>query len=300
MAKKKLLIAAVIVGSFAALLVYLYSQQQEKKVKNLMKDQVEVIKAARDIPAGTPLTQDKVTSEKVPQRFLPPNPVLKKEFASVYAGTAVESDIQEGAMILTSDFAVSEVASTLASNIPPSERAMSIPVDSISGISGLLRPGDRVDVLGTFPVGSEDQVIKEAGGGQSVGYVTMTLLQNVTLLAVGQEIAGVSASRQQGGGRARGGYSTVTASVTIDEAELLTIAQTRGELMLLLRHNEDVEIGTVKRKTLKQVLEELEVINRAREVRTRERKPCPRGCDEGERCKNNKCVPDITIYRGSD
>jgi pilus assembly protein CpaB len=288
MAKKKLLIAAVIVGAFAALLVYLYSEQQDKKIDNLMKNQVEVIKAARDIPAGTPLTQDKVTSEKVPQRFLPPNPVLKEEF-DIYAGTAVAGHIEEGAMILTSDFAVSEVSSSLAGKIPTSERAMSVPVDSISGVSGLLRPGDRVDVLGTFPVGSKDQVIKEAGGGQSVGYVTMTLLQNVTLLAVGQEISGVSSSRQQGGGRARGGYSTVTASVTIDEAELLTIAQTRGELTLLLRHSEDVEIGSVKRKTLKQVLEDLEVINRAREVRTRKRRTAPKKKDD-----------EIKIYRGSD
>ncbi|QDG53186.1 Flp pilus assembly protein CpaB [Persicimonas caeni] len=286
MAKKKLLIAAVIVGAFAALLVYLYHTQQEKKVKNLMKNQVEVIKAARDIPAGTPLTEDKVTSEKVPQRFLPPNPVLKEDF-DIYAGQPVSSSIEEGAMILTSDFNVKEVSSNLSSKIPPGERAMSIPVDNISGVSGLLRPGDRVDVLGTFPVSSEDQVIREAGGGQSVGYVTMTLLQNVTLLAVGQEISGVAAGKQQGGGRARGGYSTVTASVTIDEAELLTIAQTRGELMLLLRHNEDVEIGGVKRKTLKQVLQDLEVLNRERKkrVKTRVRK---------------KKDDTIKIYRGTD
>ncbi len=285
MAKKKLLIAAFIVGAFAALLVYLYHQQQEKKVETFMADQVEVIKAARDIPAGTPLTEDKVTSEKVPRRFLPPNPIQKSEF-DIYAGTPVASHIEEGAMILTSDFAVSEVSSNLSSKIPPGERAMSIPVDNISGISGLLRPGDRVDILGTFPVGSKDQVIQEAGGGQSVGYVTMTLLQNVTLLAVGQEISGVNVGRQQGSGRARGGYSTVTASVTIDEAELLTIAQTRGELMLLLRHNEDVEIGSVKRKTLKQVLEDLEVINRAREVRIKHRAP------------KTKKDDTIKIYRG--
>lgn len=299
MAKKKLLIAAVIVGAFAALLVYLYHQQQQKKVKNLMKNQVEVVKAARDIPAGTPLTQDKVTSEKVPQRFLPPNPVLKEEF-DIYAGTPVANHIEEGAMILASDFAVSETSSNLSAKIPPGERAMSVPVDNISGVSGLLRPGDRVDLLGTFPVGSKDQVIQEAGGGQSVGYVTMTLLQNVTLLAVGQEISGVR-SGQQGGGRARGGYSTVTASVTIDEAELLTIAQTRGELTLLLRHSEDVEIGSVKRKTLKKVLEDLEVINRAREVRVRKRRrACPGGCPDGETCKKGKCVPDIVIHRGTD
>jgi pilus assembly protein CpaB len=285
MAKKKLLIAAIIVGAFAALLVWLYHQQQKKKVENFMADQVEVIKAARDIPAGTPLTEDKVTSEKVPRRFLPPNPVQKDEF-DIYAGTPVAGHVEEGAMILTSDFAVAETSSQLSGNIPPGERAMSVPVDNISGVSGLLRPGDRVDILGTFPISSQDQVIPEAGGSDSVGYVTMTLLQNVTLLAVGQEISGVTSGQQQGSGRARGGYSTVTAAVTIDEAELVTIAQTRGELTLLLRHTEDIEIGSVKRKTLRQVLEDLEVINRAREKRTRKRAP-------------KKKKDDIEIIRGN-
>ncbi len=287
MAKKKLLIAAVIVGAFAALLVWLYHEQQEEKVENFMANQVEVIKAARDIPAGTPLTSDRVTSEKVPQRFLPPNPIMKNEF-NVYEGQAVSSRIEEGAMILASDVDAVQASNTLASRIPPGERAMSIPVDNISGVSGLLRPGDRVDILGTFPIGSSEEVIPEAGGGQSVGYVTMSLLQNVTLLAVGREISGVGAGQQEGSGRARGGYNTVTGSLTIDEAELITIAQTRGELTLLLRHTEDVDIGSVQRKTLRQVLEDLELINKAREKRTR-KKRTPKKKDD-----------DIVIRRGGN
>jgi pilus assembly protein CpaB len=272
MAKKKLLIAAFIVGAFAALLVYLYSQQQEEKLEAILADQVEVIYSASAIPEGAPLTKENVTVKKIPQSNLPPNPIYKSELTT-YLGVPVSHRIEANSMILASDFAVTRTANTLASRIPPGERAMAIPVDSISGVSGLLRPGDRVDILGTFPVSGEDQVVRSAGGGESVGYMTITLLQNVTLLAVGQEISGISAGGQQGSGRARGGYSTVTASVTIGEAELLTIAQTRGELVLLLRHSEDVEIGTIKRKTLRTVLEELEVINTKRRDRTKRRRP---------------------------
>lgn len=286
MAKKKLLIAAFIVGAFAALLVYLYSQQQKEKLNTILADQVEVIYSASDIPEGAPLTKDNVTVKKIPQSNLPPNPIYKAELAT-YLGMPVSHRIDANSMILASDFAVTKTANTLASRIPPGERAMALPVDSISGVSGLLRPGDRVDILGTFPVGSKDQLVQEAGGGASVGYMTITLLQNVTLLAVGQEISGVSAGGQQGSGRARGGYSTVTASVTIGEAELLTIAQTRGELVLLLRHSEDVEIGSIKRTTLRTVLEDLEVINRNREERVT-RRPPPRKPDT------------IEIIRGTD
>ena len=263
MAKKKLLIAALVVGLFAAALVYLWSQQKEQQYTKVMENTKQVAHAVVDIPAGTPLTQDKIQTKEVPQQFLPANPLYKDDI-EVYLNSPVARQVNEGDMIMTSDFSVDQVSNELSSKIPKSERAMSIPVDTVSGVSGLLRPGDRVDILGTFPVSSKDEVIPEAGGRQSVGYMTMTLLQNVTLLAVGQEISGVGSGSN--GGR-RGGYSTVTASVTIDEAELLTIAQTRGDLVLLLRNQNDVEIGSVKRKTLKGVLEDLEILNKERRDR---------------------------------
>lgn len=269
MAKKKLLIAAVIVGLFAALLLYLYASQIEQEKEDIMRNQVEVVKAARNIPAGTPLTKDRITTDRVPERFLPPNPLLETDL-NIYLGTPLAVNVEEGAMVLTSDFSVQEVSRTLSSKIPPEERAMAIPVDAISGVSGLLRPGDRVDILGTFPVGTKDQVVADETGRDGVGYVTMTLLQNVTLLATGQEISDVPSGDQRG---ARS-YSAVTLSLTVDEAELLTIAQTRGKLMLLLRNREDVMVGTISKRTLKEVLEELEIIQIERNKRVKT-KPKP-------------------------
>lgn len=264
MAKKKLLIAAVMVGLFAAALLYLYASQLEKEKEELVRDQVEVVKAARNIPAGTPLTKDKITTEQVPQRFLPPNPLLEADL-NIYLGTPLAVNVEEGAMILTSDFSVQEVSRTLSSKIPPEERAMSIAVDAISGVSGLLRPGDRVDILGTFPIGTKDQVVVDEKGEEGVGYVTMTMLQNVTLLATGQELSDVTTQENQG--QRGNSYSTVTLSVTIDEAELLTIAQTRGKMTLLLRNREDVNVSTVSKRTLREVMEELEIIQRKRNDR---------------------------------
>jgi pilus assembly protein CpaB len=269
MAKKKLLVAAILVGAFAAVLLYLYAEQLDDEHEALVADQVEVVKAARNIPAGTPLTKDRITTEKVPRKFLPPNPLLESEL-NIYLGTPVAVNVEEGAMILTSDFSVAEVSRTLSSKIPPEERAMSLAVDSISGVSGLLRPGDRVDILGTFPIGTKEELVEDAQGNKAVGYVTMTLLQNVTLLAVGQEISDVPSGDK---GKRRGSYSTVTMSVTIDEAELLTIAQTRGKMTLLLRNREDVEVSTITKKTLREVLEDLEVIQEKRQIRIRKKRP---------------------------
>jgi len=58
MAKKKLLIAAIVVGALAAILMALYAQQMNKEKQELIGETVAVVKAARNIPAGTPLTQD--------------------------------------------------------------------------------------------------------------------------------------------------------------------------------------------------------------------------------------------------
>ena len=271
MAKKKLLIAAVLVGAFAAVLLWLYAEQLDDEHEALVADQISVVMAARNIPAGTPLTKDRVTTEQVPRKFLPPNPLTEADL-NIYLGSPLAVNVEEGAMVLTSDFSVKEVSRTLSRKIPHNERAMSVPVDMISGVSGLLRPGDRVDMLGTFPVGSEEDLVPDAAGGESVGFVTMTLLQNVTLLAVGQEISDIApASDQQQ--HQRGGYASVTVSVTVDEAELLTIAQTRGKLTLLLRNREDVEVSTVTKKTLREVLEDLEVIQQQRQIRQRPRRP---------------------------
>ncbi len=290
MARKKLLLAAIIVGLFAGFLIYLYGKQMETSVEELTANPQEVIVAAQPIPAGTPLQQDFIRTKSVPQQFLPANPLLARDL-DIYLGQPVSGDIAAEAMILTSDFATVEVARTLSGRIPEGERAMTLPVDAISGLGGLLRPGDRVDILGTFPMSQDDQLIPEAGG-DSIGYVTMSLLQNVTLLAVGQEISDIGGSRQQA---QRGGYSNVTVSVTPDEAELMIIAQTRGQLSMLLRHRDDLDTIPVTRRTLREVLEELDVINRERQERVVSRPPPP--CPPNHRRQNGRCVPQIEIIR---
>ena len=276
MAKKKLLFAAVIVGGLAALLMGLFAKQQSDKVGDALGEQREVVKAARDIPPNTALTPDLVVTAPVPLKFLPPNPIFKADL-DIYIGTPVAVNIQAGSMVLTSDFAVAEVSRDLSSKIPGGERALSIPVDAISGLSGLLVPGDRVDILGTFPVSDKEQNVVDAKGEEAMGFVTMTLLQNVTLLAVGQQVSEVAKS---GSESSQSMYNTVTLSVTVEEAELLTITQTRGKMQLLLRNREDIEVIPVTKRTLREVLLELEVMREARIVRTKA-KPRPKPTTPG-------------------
>jgi pilus assembly protein CpaB len=95
----------------------------------------------------------------------------------------------------------------------------------------MVQPNDRVDVLGTFSF----PMTNAPGELESV---TLTVLQDVTVLAVGQTMADRRADRRSA---SSGTYGTVTVEVTAREAELLIFAQqARGRLSLSLRNPKDV------------------------------------------------------------
>jgi Flp pilus assembly protein CpaB len=108
-----------------------------------------------------------------------------------------------------------------------------------------------VDILGTFTFPS-------VANPTQVESVTLTLMQNVTVIAAGSQIAGQSDMDRRGGG----GYSTITFSVTPREAEILVFAQqTRGQLYLSLRNPSDRdaenELPSVNFDYIESVLKEI-------------------------------------------
>ena len=110
-------------------------------------------------------------------------------------------------------------------------RAISLNISGASGVSGMVRPSDRVDILGTFAFPS-----KTLPGEMET--VTLTVLQDVEILATGQKTSQDMAAAR--GRSSSSGYSTVTVQVTPREAELLVFAQQlRGSLALSLRNPAD-------------------------------------------------------------
>ena len=106
-------------------------------------------------------------------------------------------------------------------------RAASVNCAGAASVSGMVRPNDHVDVIGTFDF--------EGKSGKR-DFVTCTMLQNVLVLATGTETA-------KGSGHAAGltrNYSTVTLEVTPREAEMLAFAeQLKGRIILSLRNRKD-------------------------------------------------------------
>lgn len=102
--------------------------------------------------------------------------------------------------------------------------------------SGLVRPGDYVDVLVTLKSSSD-------GAGQALGAASVVLLQRVLVLAVGsqtepQAAAELREARPAGHARER----ELTLSLKTEEVQLLSLARERGVLSVALRDPTDTQI----------------------------------------------------------
>ncbi|HBC85406.1 MAG TPA: Flp pilus assembly protein CpaB [Lentisphaeria bacterium] len=108
-------------------------------------------------------------------------------------------------------------------------RAVSVPVDTTSSVTNLVKPGHHVDIVGTFR-------FPEMKGDKSLDTITMTILQNVLVLATGQQTANSVGPESKTAARS---YSTVTLELFPKEVEMIIFASQKGRLTLSLRNYED-------------------------------------------------------------
>jgi pilus assembly protein CpaB len=111
----------------------------------------------------------------------------------------------------------------LASVLAADSRAISIKVDEESGVSGLIRPGDHVDVVLT-------QVFDKADPGRRA--LSETLLRNVRIIAIDQEIVQGGRSASAMAGRSA---QTVSLELTPEQVKKITVAKQLGTLSLAVR-----------------------------------------------------------------
>src|SRR5262249_53870894 len=103
--------------------------------------------------------------------------------------------------------------------------AVSIGVNPVTGVGGLIWPGDHVDVILT-------QELEPVEGTRSKVVASESVLTNVRVIAVDQDIAqGAPATGNAVGKLA----NTVTIQATADRAENLAVATRLGQLTLAVR-----------------------------------------------------------------
>jgi pilus assembly protein CpaB len=111
----------------------------------------------------------------------------------------------------------------LAAVLGPGERAVSVGVDAVSGNSGLIWPGDHVDLILT-------QALDAAWAPPGRRIAGETVLHNVRVIAIDQDLV------RGGGNSAKESSSnrTVTLEVSPNEAERVSVAVRLGKLSLVV------------------------------------------------------------------
>lgn len=231
MKQKLILVIAIAAGLAAFWLTGKYLRYERGRIMSEAK-RVFVVVAAHELPASTVIKNSDLRKALVFQSSVGSRTILP-ESAPEIVGKKLLYNISRGDPIQWSDVDVPyKVEGGLAEMINPSLRAISIAVDAVSSVSAMIKPNDHVDVLGTFSFPS-------ATVSGAMETVTLTVLQDVTVLATGQTTADKAA--KSGRLDRMRGYNTVTFEVTPHEAELLVFAQSvKGKLSLALRNPSDV------------------------------------------------------------
>lgn len=181
----------------------------------------ELVVAKVDLPMGSVIGEDDVRVMDYPEQAFP-----KGGFSAIedVLDRSVIDRVLANEPVLSGRVTEKGAGFGLAPLIPEGERAMALAVNQVSGVSGFVLPGSKVDVLLTASL-----------PGVTNERITVTVMENLTVLSTG--------SRQEPDARGQPqNVPVVNVLVTPEKAELLTLAAREGTIQLVLRNPVDTEI----------------------------------------------------------
>ena len=187
------------------------------------RDVVSIVVAIKDLPIGKRLDKTDVKLATVDRANLPKGAFLK---TADVIDRPISVAMATNEPILSTKLAAKGSGEGLTALIEPGTRAVSVQVNEISGVSGFIQPGTRVDVLFTRQFSNGDAA-------------TTTILQNVKVLAYGKQLEAPARIDPRDTTKP----TVATLLVTQDQAAKLVLAMQRGKIQLVLRNVLDEEIA---------------------------------------------------------
>jgi pilus assembly protein CpaB len=240
--------AGLICGLVAAVLVFVIVAQAGDEEKG----DRSVVVAKLDIPAQSRLIADMLEVKTLPADEIDPEAfTARSQVVDRITGVAIAA----GEHILPS-MVSNRAGDSLTFKISPGKRAVSIEVKEAVTAGGNVQPGDTVDVVGIFDLGQDADIASVlavfAPGTEPVVTpmntdtntqlnLTTTILEGVTVLAVGQSLAEseekttTTATKPETDAESRPKAKSVTLEVTPQQAQLLSLADEYGVLRLSVR-----------------------------------------------------------------
>ena len=180
-------------------------------------EKVSVVVAKGKMQKGDVISSATVAVRSVPLDYAHSNALMPNQF-DTFDGKSLAVGVNGGETILWSMLEGRKVP-TFSARVEAGRRAITVPVDEINSISGLLEPGDLIDLVVTIHQKSKKFVFP--------------LLQSVKVMATGQR----SVDDPRSGERRQ--YSTVTLDTTPEQAQNVIVAREAGKLTALLRNPSD-------------------------------------------------------------
>jgi pilus assembly protein CpaB len=185
-------------------------------------DYARVLVADGALAAGTILQRSHLRWHAWPEDGVLDSFVVRgpETSAEPFVGAVVRASLVDGEPVTDARVVRPGDRGFLAAMVGEGHRALSVPVNAASGISGLIFPGDRVDVILSHTVTGEGEAARTRQASE-------TVLADIRVLALDQRTDDVAGERVVA--------KTATLEVTPKEAETLSLAQRLGNLSLSLR-----------------------------------------------------------------
>jgi pilus assembly protein CpaB len=203
------LLLAVVLGLAAA--AYAATWLKQQGATNTMP----VVVALRDVPMGTRLQPDMLTTQAWPKAATLHGPLISLEQA---LDRVVLMPLLRGEPLLLSKLAPVGEKGGLSSVLSQGQRAVTVKVNEIVGVAGFALPGNYVDVMVNTP-DKQDQPVSKI------------VIERIQVLAVAQDVASTEYKPRV--------VNAVTLLVTPQQAEQIDLARSVGTLSLVLRSQSD-------------------------------------------------------------
>ena len=228
---------------FAVILLYGWAQGKRTSLERKFGQTKTVVVATEDIKEFEVIDESKLQQIERPSEFVEPS-ALDNPVDAV--GQLALAPIKKGEQVLDTKLVLPGKSTGLSMQVSPGKRAVTVPVDEIRGVSKLINPGDRVDIVAAVDDGKGVNKIKKI----------RTMLQDVPVLATGQSIVdnlpikiikGDEDNYEVHNLRVSKEYKTLTLEVSPSDAQVLFFLQASGApLYMSLRNPNDRFVNPLK------------------------------------------------------
>lgn len=244
---------AVIFAVIGAGLLYSHIQEKNKEVTKKFGAKTTVVMAKKAIGEMEPINETHMEFQEMPIEFVPPGAV---QDPNEIIGMVALVSFRKGEPILKNKVTRPSPLTGISLQISPGKRAVTIPVSEMSGVAKLLKPGDRIDLIGAVSVGT----------GENKQTEVKPIMQNIPILATGTRIQNelpVLYEKNKKGNEViirnltrDTKYSNVTLEVTPLQAQkiIYILNQNPKDLTIVLRHPTDTGPVPIRSTTAESIL----------------------------------------------